>query len=227
MEKKYSGVNALKSTFTLIKQALAGKQDKFTGAAGQVVGFNASGEVEAQSVSNFIGPAGPTGPQGPTGPRGPKGDTGATGPQGPRGYTGPTGPTGPQGLRGYTGSTGAAGADGKSAYVSAKSGGYTGTETAFNTALASVKQTINGSFTIPTSGWTKDSTAGYPYYHDFSVSGITANDRVDVLVPASGASAAALCGLCPSSETFSGKFRLRAVRAPASSISATYEIRKA
>lgn len=56
-----------------------------------------------------------TGPKGDTGDTGPKGDTGNTGPQGP------------------------AGADGKSAYESAQDGGFTGTESEFNTALADVK----------------------------------------------------------------------------------------
>ena len=69
------------------------------------------------------------------GPKGDKGNTGDTGPQGPKGDTGAQGNTGPQGPKG---DTGAAGADGKSAYASAQDGGYTGTETQFNTDLASV-----------------------------------------------------------------------------------------
>ena len=48
---------------------------------------------------------------------------------------GPKGDTGPQGPKGDIGS---AGADGKSAYASAKGGGYTGTEAQFNTDLAAV-----------------------------------------------------------------------------------------
>lgn len=84
------------------------------------------------------------GPKGDPGPQGLKGDTGATGPQGD------TGPQGPQGEKGdaftYADFTaeqlaalkGEKGADGKSAYVSAKNGGYTGTETQFNTDLAAV-----------------------------------------------------------------------------------------
>ena len=90
------------------------------------------------------GDTGATGPQGDTGPQGPKGDTGATGPQGPKGDTGATGPQGPKGDTGATGpqgpkgDTGAAGAAGKSAYASAKDGGYTGTEAQFNTDLAAV-----------------------------------------------------------------------------------------
>ena len=81
------------------------------------------------------------GPKGDTGPQGPKGDTGATGPKGNTGDVGPKGPkgdTGPQGPQGPKGDTGAAGADGKSAYASAKDGGYTGTEAQFNTDLAVV-----------------------------------------------------------------------------------------
>ena len=75
--------------------------------------------------------------------KGPKGDTGLQGPQGEKGEKGDTGPQGPKG------DTGATGADGKSAYASAKDGGYTGTEAQFNTDLAAVggkqaKITANG-----------------------------------------------------------------------------------
>ena len=96
------------------------------------------------------------GPKGDTGPQGLKGDTGATGPQGEKGdaftyadFTaeqlaalkgekGDTGAQGDPGPQGPKGDTGAQGADGKSAYVSAKDGGYTGTEAQFNTDLAAV-----------------------------------------------------------------------------------------
>ncbi len=57
---------------------------------------------------------GPPGPQGPRGATGAKGAAGATGPQGPKG------------------------ANGKSAYTLAVEGGYSGTEAAFKTALASL-----------------------------------------------------------------------------------------
>ena len=77
-----------------------------------------------------------TAAQGPAGQDGAKGDPGDTGPQGPQGETGPQGPQGPQG------NSGAAGAAGKSAYQAAKDGGYTGTESAFNTALAQVSSKI-------------------------------------------------------------------------------------
>ena len=120
------------------------------------------------NVGALKGPKGDTGPQGEKGEKGDTGDTGDTGPQGPQGEKGDTGPQGPKGEKGdaftysdFTveqlaalkgekgdtgaigpqgpqGETGAAGADGKSAYASAKDGGYTGTEAQFNTDLAAV-----------------------------------------------------------------------------------------
>lgn len=125
-----------------------------------------------QGVQGETGPTGATGPQGPVGPQGeqgvqgepgPKGDkgdkgdvgaTGATGPTGPRGETGATGPQGPQGIQGVPGPegpigpqgeqgpAGVAGKDGASAYQSAISGGYSGTESAFNSALGAVPDHI-------------------------------------------------------------------------------------
>ena len=56
--------------------ALDEKQDKLTGAAGQVVGFDAAGKPVAQGTQHLVGPQGPqgeTGPQGPAGPEGPQG----------------------------------------------------------------------------------------------------------------------------------------------------------
>lgn len=63
----------------------------------------------------------------------PKGDQGEQGVQGPQGAVGPEGPQGP---------AGAAGKDGKSAYQTAVEAGYTGTETAFNAALADIPEHI-------------------------------------------------------------------------------------
>lgn len=65
--------------------------------------------------------------------KGEKGDKGDKGDTGAKGETGSQGPTGPQGDPG---------AAGKSAYASAQDGGYTGTETAFNAALAQVASKI-------------------------------------------------------------------------------------
>lgn len=87
--------------------ALEEKQGKLTGTQGQVVGFNAAGEPEAQGTESLVGPQGPQGEPGPQGPEGPAGADGAQGIAGP------------------------AGADGKSAYQYAVDGGYTGTEEEF------------------------------------------------------------------------------------------------
>ena len=99
------------------------------------------GERGPQGEQGIPGPQGEPGVQGPQGLQGPQGGpgqagpAGQTGPQGPQGVQGPQGPTGPQGPKG---DTGAAGANGKSAYQAAVGGGYAGTETAFNQALATI-----------------------------------------------------------------------------------------
>ena len=114
------------------------------------------------SLGKLRGPQGPQGPTGATGAQGPKGDTGAQGPQGvqgiqgakgdtgatgPAGPTGPTGPEGPEGPQGPQGETGPQGEQGiqgpqgeagESAYTAASKGGYTGTETQFNSDLAKI-----------------------------------------------------------------------------------------
>lgn len=108
------------------------------------------------SLGKLQGPQGPQGPTGATGAQGPKGDTGAQGPQGvqgiqgekgeqgatgatgPSGPTGPEGPEGPQGPQGEQGIQGPQGEAGESAYTAASKGGYTGTETQFNSDLAKI-----------------------------------------------------------------------------------------
>lgn len=114
------------------------------------------------SLGKLQGPQGPQGPTGATGAQGTKGDTGAQGPQGvqgiqgekgeqgatgatgPTGPTGPEGPEGPQGPQGETGPQGEQGIQGpqgeagESAYTAASKGGYTGTETQFNSDLAKI-----------------------------------------------------------------------------------------
>ena len=108
--------------------------------------------------------------------KGDKGDKGDTGPQGPKGATGDTGPQGPQGDKGDTGNTGPqgpSGAAGKSAYASAQDGGYTGTEAAFNAALAQVPskadKAISRSVTLTAAGWDADTKT-----QTVSVTGMTA-----------------------------------------------------
>lgn len=119
------------------------------------------------SLGKLQGPQGPQGPTGATGAQGPKGDTGAQGPQGvqgiqgakgdtgatgPAGPTGPTGPEGPEGPQGPQGETGPQGEQGiqgpqgeagESAYTAASKGGYTGTETQFNSDLAKIGNKVD------------------------------------------------------------------------------------
>jgi len=47
---EYAGRDTLQSVFPLIKGDIAKKQDKLTGAAGQVVGFNAAGQVQGMTL---------------------------------------------------------------------------------------------------------------------------------------------------------------------------------
>lgn len=95
---------------------LSDKQNRLTGQSGQIVGFDAFGNLVPLSSDSFKGDKGdtgaqgiqgiqgPIGPQGPQGPKGATGATGATGPQGPQGIQGIQGPQGPQGLQGLPGS---------------------------------------------------------------------------------------------------------------------------
>ena len=73
--------------------------------------------------------------QGEPGAKGDKGDPGEKGPQGLQGEQGIQGPPGAQGERGLQGPQGIAG---ESAFSSASKGGYTGTETQFNSDLAKI-----------------------------------------------------------------------------------------
>ncbi len=95
-------------------------------------------ENDWTSVGKLQGPEGPQGPEGKQGVQGPKGDTGAQGPQGEQGIQGVQGAQGAIGPEGPQGPAGVKGTDGKSAYQTAAEAGYSGTETAFNTALKDV-----------------------------------------------------------------------------------------
>lgn len=94
--------------------------------------------------------------------------------------------------------------------------------------LANEKQSkpVKGSFTIPTTGWGSDNVTGYTKYYDVEVSGVTANDRADIIIAPGSVNAAAACGLCPVSETLAGKVRIRASQVPTAAISAEYWIEK-
>lgn len=112
-----------------------------------------AGPQGEKGIPGADGPVGPQGPKGDTGEKGlpgtqgPKGETGDRGPQGIQGETGPQGERGPQGIQGIQGARGekgekgddgVAGPAGESAYEAAQQGGFTDTETAFYTALASI-----------------------------------------------------------------------------------------
>ena len=117
------------------------------GDTGETGAQGPKGDTGAAGAQGEQGIQGPQGEQGPRGLQGPKGDTGETGEQGPKGETGPVGPTGPkgdpgeqgpqgeQGVQGVQGPAGPTGPEGKSAYQSARDGGYTGTEAEFNASL--------------------------------------------------------------------------------------------
>lgn len=102
-------------------------------------------ENDWASVGKLQGPEGPQGPEGKQGVQGPKGDTGAQGPQGEQGIQGIQGVQGAIGPEGPQGPAGVKGTDGKSAYQTAVEAGYSGTETAFNTALKEVPGHIGNS----------------------------------------------------------------------------------
>jgi len=95
-----------------------------------------------------------------------------------------------------------------------------------NAAAASHTHISSGSVSIPASGWKTDSNTKFSYYYDLSISGITAADRVDMNVSLASTDIASACGLCPLSEAFAGKVRLRAKKAPTAAISAEYWITK-
>ena len=166
-----------------------------TGAAGP------QGETGPQGPKGDTGPEGPQGPKGETGAQGPqgepgdKGDTGEPGPKGDPGAQGEQGPQGEPGAKGDTGDTGPKGADGKSAYASAQDGGFTGTEAAFNAALADVQNKADKSTdttaTLLASGWTGDSA---PYSYTLAVAGVTADSNQELL-PALGITTEQLAAL--------------------------------
>lgn len=134
-------------------------------------------DFTAAQLAALKGEKGDKGETGAAGADGADGAKGATGPQGPKGDTGPQGPQGAIGPQGSTGPQGPSGAAGKSAYTAAKDGGFTGTESAFNTALASVTnkaaKSVSRSATLTAAGWSSNKQT-------VSVSGVTASSNIIV-----------------------------------------------
>ena len=105
------------------------------GPAGPQGAQGPQGPQGIQGIPGQDGAQGPKGIQGEPGPQGEKGETGARGPQGLQGIQGPQGVIGPEGPQGPAG---VSGKDGKSAFQAAAEAGYSGTEAAFNAALAEI-----------------------------------------------------------------------------------------
>ncbi len=78
---------------------------------------------------------------------------------------------------------------------------------------------------IPMTGW-RASAGAYSRYYDLPVEGITAKDRVDVMVAPTSVQTVVSCGLCPICETLEGKIRIRAVQVPKQDIAVRYWIEK-
>ncbi|MBQ3551700.1 MAG: hypothetical protein IJA35_00860 [Clostridia bacterium] len=78
--------------------------------------------------------------------------------------------------------------------------------------------------TISPKGWYTDNTAGYPYYYDIAVTGVTDKDRAEVTIAPESADAAAACGLCATNETIAGYIRIRSVSVPTVQLNAEYRV---
>lgn len=127
------------STLAALRKAIpTGNEKMYMVEADKECYIWSENENDWVSVGKLQGPEGPQGPEGKQGVQGPKGDTGAQGPQGEQGIQGIQGAQGAIGPEGPQGPAGVKGTDGKSAYQTAVETGYSGTETAFNTALKDV-----------------------------------------------------------------------------------------
>lgn len=84
------------------------------------------------------------------------------------------------------------------------------------------------SFILPVTGWTRDNeeTSCYVYHYDLAANGVTANCIASVNIAYGSQETAAVCGLCPTSETGAGYIRFRAASIPVAAIVGSYWIRK-
>lgn len=142
--------------------------------------YNWSAEFASwQDLGQLKGPQGDPGPTGPRGPQGTKGDKGDPGAQGEKGDPGDPGA---KGDKGDPGDPGADGRDGVGAYQAAQSAGFSGTEQAFNTALAAVGDKLSRptlvSVTLLASGWTGEQA---PYTQTVACAGATADTSKTIL----------------------------------------------
>ena len=211
------------------------KQDKLTGQKGQVVGFNATGNPVAQSAESLRGPAGAAGATGAAAGFGTPAATVDANTGTPSVTVTATGPDTAKvfsfvfkNLKGAKGDKGDTPALNNTVTSTSTTEAATANAVRQAYALADSKQgkPLKGSFTIPASGWSTDSTTGYTRYYDIAVPGVTANDRADIIIAPGSVNAAAACGFCPVSETLAGKVRIRASAVPTAAISAEYWIEK-
>lgn len=151
--------------------------------------YNWSAEFASwQDLGQLKGPQGDPGPTGPRGPQGEKGDPGEQGTKGDKGdpgaqgEKGDPGDPGAKGDKGDPGDPGADGRDGVGAYQAAQSAGFSGTEQAFNTALAAVGDKLSRptlvSVTLLASGWTGEQA---PYTQTVACAGATADTSKTIL----------------------------------------------
>lgn len=92
--------------------------------------------------------------------------------------------------------------------------------------LVSGKEEVNEgvSFTIPVSGWGTDSSVpDYPNYIDITVSGLLDTDIVAVDVAPGSYKVASAANFC-STQSYAGRFRLRAESIPSAAITAQYHV---
>ena len=92
--------------------------------------------------------------------------------------------------------------------------------------LAQNKADVNAvvNFTVPTSGWGTDNTVpSYPNYIDIAVTGLLATDIVSVVVSPESAGVARAANFT-TTQSYAGKFRLRAANVPTAAITAQYHI---
>ncbi len=79
--------------------------------------------------------------------------------------------------------------------------------------------------TIPTTGWTADSSDNtYTYRYDIATTGVTAVDLPVVIIAPGSMAAAQSAGFSPVCETFAGIVRIRSKTIPASAILAELRI---
>ena len=92
--------------------------------------------------------------------------------------------------------------------------------------LAQGKEDVNAAvdFTIPVTGWGTDNTVpSYPHYIDIAVTGLLATDIVSVVVSPESAGVARAANFT-TTQSYAGKFRLRAANVPTAAITAQYHI---